>query len=288
VELHAKIARVSMLGLIPDHPEATVHPFFGFDPRRVYEESGHNAPWDLSQLQSAVMDHGFIGVKVYPPMGWRPSRNFTTEDIRSQAEATAYDQILTEFFGWCDQHQVPVTPHANRSMGTEAAYDEFSSPFEWKRVLDRFPGLRINLGHFGGFDEQPTSNTWPYYFAELAEQFDNVYVDVGNHRPHEATILQRYLARLDQLLAAFPNLTEKIMLGTDWYMDVQEPNHEDYVGNYLKAYENKFGTDATKRFYGRNALDFLGLGDPANKNNQRLRAYYAEHAPGREPDWLED
>ncbi len=286
VELHDKIAQVSMRGLIPDHPEARVHPFFGFDPRRVYEASGRTKPWDLSQMESAVTEHGFVGVKLYPPMGWRPSHNFTTEDIRSQVEAAAYDEILTKFFTWCELHQVPVTAHANRSMGTEAAYDEFSSPFEWERVLERFPQLRLNLGHFGGFDEQPTSNPWPYYFADLAERFNNVYVDVGNHRPHEATVLARYLDRLDKLFATFPKLKNKVMLGTDWYMDVQEPDHEQYVGNYLKAYEAKFGAEATERFHGGNALAFLGFDDPAAQNNQRLRARHAQHAPGQEPDWL--
>ena len=286
VELQSKIARVGMLGKIPDHPNARVHPFFGFDPRRVYEDSGRSKPWDLSQLHAAVTEDGFVGVKLYPPMGWRPSHNFTTEDIRSQAEAAAYDEILTEFFGWCQDNQVPVTPHSNRSMGTESAYDEFSSPSEWNRVLERFPELRLNLGHFGGFGA-PTSNPWPYYFAELTDRFDNVYVDVGNQRPHEATHLQHYLARLDQLQNVFPQLTNRVMLGTDWYMDVQEPHHEEYVTNYLKAYGTKFGTEAAERFHGGNARDFLGFKDPTNPNNQRLRAFYATHAPGQEPEWLE-
>ena len=63
--------------------------------------------------------------------------------------------------------QVPVTAHCNHSnypsQNAEAA--NYGSPDEWLSVLAAHPGLRLNLGHFGGAYANPASYDWTWKIA---------------------------------------------------------------------------------------------------------------------------
>jgi hypothetical protein len=65
----------------PDIPP--LHGFVPFDPLRQaihVKTGGAAAASPLSIVQKAVLQQGFIGVKLYPPMGFRPTNNFVSGD----------------------------------------------------------------------------------------------------------------------------------------------------------------------------------------------------------------
>jgi predicted TIM-barrel fold metal-dependent hydrolase len=288
VEMLEGISILSMRGHLPGGGKARLHPFVGFDPRvQVRAELAGQPVKPLDVVKDAVHKNGFIGVKVYPPMGWRPLGNTATIDMTAP-EAERLDAVLRDFYSWCQDEQVPITAHANRSNYADPSFADFPGPSGWSLVLQEFPDLRVNLGHFGGAKAELGPASWPAQMLDLAVQHDHVYVDTGNHRIHDSGMALAYLRSLAALLQA-PNrqeLAKRLMFGSDWFMLASFPNHEQFLDTYRDLFKQQFGDSAAKDFMGGNALRFLGLADPGSKNADRLRTHYSRHAPDKTPDWL--
>src|SRR4051794_18690059 len=76
MELQEKISRLSMQGMLPGGGKARIHPFVAFDPlREVQARAVGDIEPPLDLAKTAVASYGFVGVKVSPPMGWRPIGN---------------------------------------------------------------------------------------------------------------------------------------------------------------------------------------------------------------------
>jgi len=289
VDLHEKISRLSMKGKLPGTTRSHVHPFIGFDPRREMQ-ARHNRDREmpLELVRRAVETYGFIGVKVYPPMGWRPIDNEQTLDMTS-AEASEVDSILRDLYGYCEAEHVPITAHCNKSNGAHSSYYEFSDPHLWARVLTAFPGLHLNLGHFGGTAEAASATGWPLAIAALTAPPDgHLYADVGCHRIDRESVATAYLAALKAMFGepATASMQARLMYGSDWFMLAAVPDNEGFLATYSELFRAEFGDAATDRFLGGAARSFLGFDREDNKNRKRLVKRYEEHAPGRTPSWL--
>ena len=267
IDVHEKVSRLSLLGALVPRSEALILPFIGFEPRRR----------QLGLLQDAVENHGFVGVKVYPPMGWKPIGNDPTTD-----------RTLNAFYEWCEDQHVPILAHANRSMGSNNTYEHFSSPENWSKVLDSYPSLRLDLGHFGGMQTAHQEDSWARGFLELLER-ENVYADVGNHPIADSSHANAYLNRF---LLTLPNtdlatLGRKLMLGSDWMMLVLQDDDPHFRRTYVSLLEQAFSEQQVSEIRGANALRFLGLGETPSLSRVRLQTRYdslALNAPG----WLRD
>lgn len=292
MELQEKIGRLSMLGKLPKGGKARVHQFVAFDPVREARArllGDIEKPLDLVRV--AIEDYGFVGVKVYPPMGWRPIGNADLPaDVMPEPLGQQLDEALTGFYGWCRDMQVPITAHCNRSNFTGEKVADLAGPQGWLDVLERFPELHLDLGHFGGVhpptDDKPGFD-WPGQIARGAKDFEHLFVDVSNHATYDREAMRAYQQFLDGLFQdpATAAIQDRIMFGSDWYMEALHPKADEF----LSAYEDFFGhwgDEAKRGFLGRRALRFLGFDDPTNKNNQRLRARYDAFAKDRMPDWL--
>jgi predicted TIM-barrel fold metal-dependent hydrolase len=289
--LFEKISRLSMKGKLPGQGKAHFHFFIGFDPLRelrARQVGDIETPFEL--VKTAVGTYGFVGVKVYPPMGWRPSGNEARGPIDA-TEAAILDEIVIDLVTWCAAEEVPITAHGNATNYADPSYrqGQYGSPAQWRKVLERCPELHLNLGHFGGANRTWTRADWPWQIAEAMHDFGVLYADVGNHRIDDQALAEAYFAMLlamrDDPLTAV--VTERIMYGTDWFMEAIHPQPERFLQSYRAAYDRHFGDRAaTARFMGDNALRFLGFDDPANKNAVRLRARYDRFAPGQAPAWL--
>lgn len=287
VVLQEKISRLSMQGRLVGRA-VHVHPFVGFDPRRELRSrfSDEIEP-PLEGIRKAVELYGVVGVKVYPPMGWRPLGNEASTDM-SAVSAEHLDEILREFYGWCESEHVPITAHCNDSNYADSGYKGYGSPECWVGVLREFPKLRINLGHFGGARKKESDDGWPWRIARAARDFEGLYADVGNHEIHDEHLTRAYIEMLKRMMSddETKQMTERLLFGTDWYMVALHPEHERFVEEYERLYRAQFGDDATSAFMGRNALSFLGFDDPNNKNAKRVRARYEKYSPDALPDWL--
>jgi predicted TIM-barrel fold metal-dependent hydrolase len=287
VVLFEKLSRASMLGVLPGGGKAHVHPFVGFDPLRelrARRTSDIETPLDV--VQAAVLRYGFVGVKVYPPMGWRPSGNHARRGLDG-SDAAELDRIVDDLARWCAAEQVPITAHCANSNHADPAFDGFGGPDDWLPVLRRHPGLHVNLGHFGGASAREPDDGWPWRIARACHELPGLYADVGNHRIYDQALTRSYLGMVERMLAAPPTdvLAERIMYGSDWFMVAIHPEYERFLGTYRELF-GRFGPERTARFLGGNALSFLGFDDPSNKNAQRLLARYRRFAPDRIPSWL--
>ena len=285
VELFDMLSQASMRGLIPGAPQLRLHPFVGFDPMRALADGA--AGTTVALVKDAVLNKGFIGVKVYPEMGWSPFQN-TPANAGSPERAQALDAILDGFFGWCADEQVPVTAHCNHSnypsKNAEAA--NYGSPDEWLSVLAAHPSLRLNLGHFGGAYGDPANYTWTWDIARGLATYDGLYADVGCQHVDDAALMQVHFGVLEKIAGTCPKMADRLMFGTDWYMEANNPNPNAFLDEYKSRYLAAFGAGQTAKFMSANALSFLGFGaGNVTANGQRLRQRYGGLgiAP---PSWL--
>lgn len=79
-----------------------MHSFVGFDPRRQVQEPGT----PLALVKRAILEHGFVGVKLYPPMGFQASDN-----------KGPIETALRRLYDWCKDADVPIMAHAENSIG---------------------------------------------------------------------------------------------------------------------------------------------------------------------------
>jgi predicted TIM-barrel fold metal-dependent hydrolase len=288
MELMEGISILSMKGLLPVGGTARLHPFIGFDPRsQVHAQVGDIVETPLELVQSAVLHHGFVGVKVYPSMGWRPIGNRATEDMTAR-EAELIDVELRRFYSWCQEQDVPITTHANTTVSAADAFDEFAGPDGWADVLAEFPGLHLNFAHFGGAWADMTVSTWPAGFARVAVSHEFVYADVSDHQIYDPAVSDSYFRWLGELFADPDTalMRERLQFGSDWFMLAMYPEHERFLEEYRDRYLAQFGEDDSANFLGGNALRFLGFDSASNANATRLLERYREHAPDRIPAWL--
>ncbi len=127
-------------------------PFVMFDPRR---EEG------VRMAKDAVMRLGFGGVKVYPALGFHPDPESPVNDINTC-------QALRAFYRWAEDEGVPITVHCSQggAVSDIVSYDpslrnNLARPYNWRRVLEEFRHLVLNLAHFGGYYGQERRLTRP-------------------------------------------------------------------------------------------------------------------------------
>jgi predicted TIM-barrel fold metal-dependent hydrolase len=290
VILQEKISRLSMLGLLPWPTTARIHPFVGFDPRHeVRSRRAGDIETPLDVAKDAVHRFGFVGVKVYPPMGFRPINNVPVGDVTA-TEAAELNEVLADLYSWCETEQVPITAHCNDSNYASTVYEhaELAGPAGWIEVLEKYQGLHLNLGHFGGAKPVEQSTAWIYQIAQAAVPTNFLYADTGNHKIYDKAVSQPYLNRLQKIFGQTETMQQRLMYGTDWFMLAIYPDWEKFLSTYRDLYRAKFDEEETDDFLGGNALRFLGFGDPANENNRRLWQRYQTYAPNQVPDWLHE
>lgn len=272
---------------------AVLHCFAPFDPWRQLIDAGPNQrKTALEQVRWAVEDMGFVGIKLYPPMGFLPAEN-SLFNLSYPERAAAdplfpvyLDRALAELYRYARDNGIPVMAHAADSNGAAPGYAHRAAPRFWKPVLQAHPGLRINLGHFGSFDHsmaQPPTEDWEEMLGQLIANWpeDRVFADLSylsellpGRDPDKANRIRRLMT---SFLERYDPELRHLMYGSDWIMLGKEKDHERYT-SILSAQLAAIGLDAAcaTRFLAGNALRFLGLhqGQPGRK---RLEAYYRRH-----------
>lgn len=312
---------------------ARVHGFVPFDPLRQavhkkLEKPENQSP--LARVKHAVLKQGFVGVKLYPPMGFRASNNAGAGNdfpcwVRYGTGSPGYNEVcenpkrtadglgdepggridaaLLELFDWCSANNVPIMAHTNNSQSAGPGYGTRANPKYWKPILDRYPALRINFAHFGGFDEAYTnerlnlaalSKTWEWTIGEMSaanpqrlifsdfSYFSELLDDRSRVRRDTTTCMRLFRDR-------FPDSDRVLLYGTDWSMIGHEQKF--LPSTKLPAIAGKFLSDAgygkvsRQKIFFDNAVQFLGLrkSDGENSNRGRLETFYKNSA---DREWL--
>jgi predicted TIM-barrel fold metal-dependent hydrolase len=289
-----------------------VHPFAPFDPvRELAFEHGLPSPdgrkehdGSLALVKEAVDNKGFLGVKLYNSLGYRPWDNAAVDDKRSALfrrigmplyagiTGVQIDHAMEKLYRWCVQEQVPITAHCV-SDGIEsypgASYD-FCSPQYWRNVLRRHPTLHLNLAHFGWSEAERYTGRgtggmppWVKQVCDLLRDFPFVFTDVAHHAaftPRAADYLRDYT----EILGSYRDVVPKrLLFGIDWHVVSRLKGYERFKSAYVDLLRGNglFSRAETADFLGGNALHFLGLlkraAPPAagwNGNRIRLARFY--------------
>jgi predicted TIM-barrel fold metal-dependent hydrolase len=306
--LRDQVEAMARLSLRPSGP--AVHGFVAYDPlREVYFRRGLGEPESpLALVREAVTEHGFVGAKIYPPMGFRPSGNggqtypervLRDLDRRVSADLNA---ALDEFYALCAGLGAPILAHAAETNGPNRDYMRRADPHYWIPVFRRFPELRVCLAHFGSFayasQSAPTGaelpeSSWEWTFGRyIAEKPDApVYADLGYFDEvldaDEAT-RARFAGRLTEFIARFDPNVRHLVFGTDWNLLGRERSYPTYTTQVVDFLENdcRLSAMAVQRILVENAATFMGLRE-GQPTRERLLAFYARHSlrASRLPDF---
>jgi uncharacterized protein len=187
-----------------------VLPFVCADPRR-------------DNIASIVKEHieqkGFVGIKLYPALGFFP-----------------WDERFNEMYAWAEEHQIPIITHCSKggiAMKGEPNPQQFTHPLEYLKVLAKFPALKICLAHFGGSGEWsnyllkrrhlPTDErTWVGHVINLMYEHPSVYTDISY------TVSDREHLPMLKVLVNDPKLRERILFGSDYFVVRQEATEREF------------------------------------------------------------
>lgn len=283
IDIQSQIAVMSRIAQLEN--DLVVLNFAPFCPLRAALEARKGRNW-LSVVQNAVRKQGFAGVKLYPPMGFLPIGNTGTMGPRpgAQVSGAEVDRQLKRLYAWCVAEDVPIKAHANNSLGAQVCSGPNASPANWNDVIARYPKLRLNAAHFGGFHETHEGESvqcdggpvdYEDFASELAREGTQVYVDLGYWTEVTGSNRNkgsREINRMKDLIAKNETLRKRIMYGSDWVMIGREKNNGGYLSD-VKAAMAKVGLSEADTLSG-NALSYLGLNDPNSKQTKRLRRFF--------------
>lgn len=278
-----KVMEAVQRKVIHDHG-FLLHCMAPFDPWHQALDVEHgNSPTALDSVREAVEQRGFLGVKLYPPMGFLPAgnagagRDYPDRHHQLAGFATKIDAALEALYAWAEANGVAVLAHAAESNGAGKGFASRANPAGWRAVLERHPGLSISLAHLGDFDSQTGGQSWEFETGELLADFDNVFADLsymsnallpgGARRNAAAAKLGAYFNRYD------PQAT-RALYGSDWIMLGREADYQRYL-EATQSFLVQAGIIGSRleNIRSANAVRFYGLASGA-KARTRLETWY--------------
>ncbi len=241
--------------------DGIVLPMIGFDPHRTSEDPRNN----YEEVQRRIIAGEAIGVKLYPPMGFRPIGN-TTPHI---------DDRLNELYRFCVEYEVPIVAHcspANAVVGSE----NDARPCNWRKVLDDHPGLRLNLAHVGGLGSNGWAEEAIGVIADYQDGPSIVTADISNHDIASEADIRAFLCLLEssaRAVSAEPSrVLSRLAFGSDYWFLHMHARPKRFLEKYRKLIASHFKTQPAliDSIFGGTALDFLGLNVSGNRNRARL------------------
>lgn len=275
--------QVRLMGLLARHqPEhRLMHCFLGFNPWRYVRQPAAT----MKLLDEAIHRHGFVGVKLYPPMGFQPWGNaaldFPGYPTAPSEFSRSIQAAMEALFRYCEDQDVPILAHSASSNMAYPKYGARANPEYWEPVLQKHPKLRVNFGHFGGAWDAAKDDAWARSIVRLM-RYANVYADIADLelvlRGPEDPDLGRMKAFLGE--QAPTPLPQRLLFGTDWAMLGRVPGYSEFPARMLELIASVPGYDVAD-FGAGNALRYLGLDDPASGTRRRLEEFHGPGSKGR-------
>ena len=290
--------QMELMKLITKYTGGRFHPYISYDPLRDIEtrREGETNGETFEYVKVAIEQQGAIGIKLYPPMGFRAYENTGQNfcDARTQSLGKKLDEALWGVYKYCNERQVPILAHTADSNYNSRCdgYSGRPHPKYWSKVLEAFPDLRINLGHFATHDYPDYSrNDWIKAIRELMlnEKYKHVYADLSHveklsSEPYRKKFFEHLANFLkDDDLENTAKLKSRLLYGSDWFMLAKEKISRRYFTHLVKQFDEYFGKETRNQFIGQNAVNFLGL--KTGKNRERLEKFYSKQDISK-PAWM--
>lgn len=224
-----------------------VFPFVAVNTRR---------PEHFSIMETALNGRGFVGVKLYPSLGY----------------AIDGDDMY-KVYAYCESRGVPLLMHCSKG-GFYYSKETLgnSDPSLWNPILEKYPKLKICFAHFGGAENLTSTaiGGWTRTILDLMSKYEGVYADIAYHSDPMAggDAEKRYFANLSQLLQD-DSCRSRILFGTDFFLSRQrltEKNYWKYIRNHLSEEDFRQISEA-------NPAAFLGLPAPGQKAGLSIENY---------------
>jgi predicted TIM-barrel fold metal-dependent hydrolase len=288
-----------------------IHPFAPFDPARelVFRHELNNPDGQkekhssLQLVKDAIENKGFIGVKLYNSLGYKPFNNSSVEEqwkrmaVRNEKmqflfKGEEYDKVLSELYDYCVKNEVPITTHCGM-YGIESYPDasfDFGKAIFWRDVLgqEKYKNLHLNLAHFGCNLKEGYygKNSWVRDICQMLNDYDYLFTDVACHRVICYLSRRKYLSDYKKICRDYPLIKKRLLFGIDWHVIKRVRNFKKFKDKYVRMlkHKNLFTEDEIADFLGRNALKFLGL-LPGGKNRVRLEKFYKDNNINQ-PEWF--
>lgn len=292
--------QIELMAQISVLTSGRVHCFVPFDPFKQIAFDLGEWPYysPLEEVVRAVAEKGFLGVKLYPTMGFQAygnsgrspefwNRDWIPAVLRRPDINVRLDGALKSLYEWCASNGVPIMAHSARSNSPTPDFEDLSGAKGWQEAVRCFPGLRVNFGHFGETSpiEKGTDRAKSFMSLMNTHAGRHLYADSGYFteavsRPQELTAILRTLFESTRGKGSAA-LAQRFLYGTDWEMIVLEGGG---VKNYLKDFEQifsildqdpNFGAQGklSDRFFSANAANYLGI-HPGDPNRTRLETFY--------------
>ena len=271
-----------------------VYPFFSIDPRRNNEFEGGI----LSEIKKYVgKNKPFRGLKLYSSLGYSPTHPALYDDSqgesvygycqRKKIPITLHSSI-EGFSHFLDKNYVEgdvYYPKAGKCVPAESIYEDgivkyevnipklnyediteerlviLNHPIIWRKVLEKYPRLKIDMAHFGGviqaykYAHGDKSAFWSEYIEQMLNDFPNVYTDFScyfeqdNNPDYLKVIYENVYKKMSR------KAKNKVMFGSDYYMlDLYNTTPKDYIANFREAFGKDF-----KKISEENSLEFLDI-----------------------------
>ncbi|MHC4146305.1 MAG: amidohydrolase family protein [Planctomycetota bacterium] len=218
-----------------------IHAFFHADPRN---------PDVLSQLETRFNSGLFSGIKIYPPLGY---------DANSPSLKGVYE--------FANTRKLPIMTHCSqggvrhKKLKKKQANDH-TNPRKFESVMQKFPNIKLCLGHFGGHEawarfrrndwgEEGQENNWLSIILEMMRSgsYSNLYADISS------TIFNfSENVPLLKVLLTEPEIEDKVLFGSDFYMMEKEKFHERDLSVKLRA---ELGEDLFWKIANKNPKRYL-------------------------------
>jgi predicted TIM-barrel fold metal-dependent hydrolase len=254
--------------------------FVAFDPFRRERA--------LSSISPTIEKRRALGVKFYPPSGYRAGGNVTWPDKPSWWRFALRDQWRSRYGGWqpadlnrvneelfayCVKRDLPLLAHCTPDgFQASAGYGAMSDPAYWRGVLEqeRFRSLRLILAHAGGGASWFSTGPWDgardfdQRAWDLATRFPNVYLDLSySDEVLSSTSRDALRRRLEALLAPQPGrpyaLGDKLVYGSDWHMVAVLDGRREILAELQRLFTSPTLAPYRARFFAGNAARALRL-----------------------------
>ena len=247
-----------------------VLPFVAVNPTR---------PDHFEIMKRAIEDQGFLGVKLYPSLGYE----MTTAPMKKVLD-------------YCRDEDLPIVIHTSSTgFNKDAVTAQFAHPKHWAGLFRPGDTLRVSFAHCGGWGgfcgQEAHQVEWADRILSYMDDHPNVYADLSYHvdmmvRGGDAE--KAYFRALKKLLTTARG--ERIIFGTDsWLVRL---NIDDAA--YWAYFQSKLTKAEFAQIAGAAPSRFLGLpadGENARGNVVRHVRWLEAHADrvGAEPaSWVRE
>lgn len=203
-----------------------------------------------------ISSHYFIGVKVYPPLGFDP----WPDNDPLELEKVKY------LYAFCEKKRIPIVTHCSHGgfcVLKDSKRRLFTDPTRWGNVLEKYKDLILDFAHFGGDADKDQTDGWMDKIIDLILKYENVYADISC-----ICFKDEHYGRLNASFEKmrFKNeeqknkLMQRIMFGTDFMINLLwAESYKSYLENFFAT---PFFTGEKEAFCSVNPSRFL-FGDAA-------------------------